>query len=80
MSENLLAEIKIENEELRTAIQKLNLRLGDEIVSDDSITSLVSDCEMPENGVNTREFAIDHQFADKYYFITNVSGNSLRES
>lgn len=60
---------------MRASIQKMNSRLGDETVYDSDSDSSSSDSGniMPENEVNTREFAIDRQFADKYYFITNVS-------
>lgn len=64
-----IVRIKEENQLLRDANNRLNARLGDEIISDDvSISSL----EDFETEVNTRHYQYDHQFSGKYGFITNV--------
>lgn len=57
---------------LRKSVNKMNLRIGDEII-DDSESSLDEEQEERENFVNTRHYEIDGQFAPRYYFITNVS-------
>lgn len=77
-----VAQIKKENENLRSSIKKLNLRLGDETLTDDenNDSSCISSNDETETEtgeieyVNTRNYQIDNQFAEKYYFITNVSG------
>lgn len=59
---------------LRDVVKKLSTRIGDEIISEDSDSTLDSDCGASfENPINTRHYQIDSLFADKYYFKTNVS-------
>lgn len=59
---------------LRDVVKKLSSRIGDEIISEDSDSTLDSNSEASfENPINTRHYQIDSLFADKYYFITNVS-------
>lgn len=68
--------IKKENEELRVTINNLNLRLGDEVVTDDDddAEDVLSDGEKEphDNVVNTRYFQTDSQFATDHDYITNV--------
>lgn len=55
----------------REAINKLNKRIGDEVI--DSDDSLLSDDDHPfETVVNTREYQRDHWFNRQYFYITNV--------
>lgn len=70
---NLLLQVEEEVEVLKKALNRMSMRLGDEIVTDDSGSSLDIEDEVYENPVNTRHYEIDDQFAPKYYFITNVS-------
>lgn len=65
-------KLEKENAELRVALKKLNLRVGDDII-DDSDPSTGDDHEEIEHPVNTRHYQIDEQLAPKYYFITNVN-------
>lgn len=64
-----LVKIKEENQLLRDANNRMNARLGDEIISDDDSISSLEDFETE---VNTRHYQYDHQFSGKYGFITNV--------
>lgn len=72
-AENLLAKVKQENEALRAANIKMNVCMGDIIVSEDSSSSSDGEIDMPENVVNTRNYSTDSQFTGDYFFITNVS-------
>lgn len=67
--------IKLEKEldSLRTANSKLNKRIGDEIIADDSDGSIPSDDDDFPTTVNTQHYQVDQQFSGKYYFLTNVS-------
>lgn len=73
-----MVKIKLEEkiEVLRNALHKVNVRLGDEEVtdSDDDDGSILSDENDDEQNpvINTRHFERDHLFAEKYYFKTNV--------
>lgn len=69
--------VKLEGEvnRLRGTIQRINLRLGDEIISDGEHdeAEIVSEIEISRPRVNTEHYDLDSRFASKYYFITNVS-------
>lgn len=73
---NVQIKMEEEIETLRNALRRVNVRLGDEIVtdSDDDDVSILSDNDNVEQNpvINTRHFERDHQFAEKYYFKTNV--------
>lgn len=74
-----VAHIKKENEDLRATIKNLNLRLGEEVVTDgednESLSCLSSDDEKEprSNIVNTPHFQMDSEFANKHDYITNVN-------
>lgn len=68
----LLSRVKAENERLSMALKKVNMCLGDQIISDDSDSTSDSDNDRYGNPVNTRCYQIDELFAPKYYYITNV--------
>lgn len=75
VSKYMFMKVEEENKILRITLNKLNSRIGDEVVSESDSTLNDDDCGnkvRKENVVNTRHYQIDSQFADKYYFITNV--------
>lgn len=65
-----VAYVKNENDLLREANRKLNARVGDEIISDDSSIDSLDDFQTE---INTRYYQYDQPFSGKYGFITNVS-------
>lgn len=68
-----VVKLEKDNELLTQSLANTNSRLGVEIVSDSesSIESL-QDSEDALDLPNTRHFQTDPQFANRYFFITNV--------
>lgn len=70
--DNLISQIKEENDALKHSIKNLNRRIGDEIIADE-------DSEQSDNGdemmspIHTHDPFVDHQFAKQYIYMTNVS-------
>lgn len=71
----LLVEIKKENDILRNAVNRLNHRIGDEIIADDD--SELSDGSIMMSPIPTHDQFVDNQFAKEFIYMTNVSVTSV---
>lgn len=69
-----LENLRCQNEILLATVNKLNDRVGDELISDSDSDGLSDLCDENVNpNVNTLHFQRDGSFAAKYFFITDVS-------
>lgn len=72
--------VKLEKEKgvLIKSLTNVNSRLGVEIISDsESSVESLHDSEDAIELPNTRNFQIDPEFANRYFFITNVMGKGM---
>lgn len=69
-----MEKLETENQILVKSLGKLNERLGDEVISDSDSDDLSDLCdENVDPNVNQLHFQRDAFFAEKYFYITDVS-------
>lgn len=76
---NVVSQIKKERELLQATVQKLNERIGTEVITDDDIGAGPSGSTANRynhernRDVNTRYYQLDSTFGKNIYYITDVS-------
>lgn len=68
-----IIKLETSNEMLTKSLDMVNQRMGVEIIADsDSDSESLDDSDLFLDVPNTREFQRDSEFAQKYYYITDV--------